>query len=304
MPKVGIQFENMIATIKTKFNKLKKWRNQIMKATKVLGLGLIAIPFLFGSCKKDTIAPQQSTDTQGSTMRVKMTDAPGDYAALNVNIVSVQAFSEKSGWIVLNNQAKTISVLDLTNGISTDLATNTKVEAGLYTKLKLVFGDKNQIKINAGASTDPIQTNISGTFDLQWMGTKEVEVEINEEVTADAQTEVLLDFDVAASIKEQLGTYVIDPVIREVEDMQTGIEGTIEAGAKAAVIITGPVGEVSTYADVTGKFKIYDLEPGKYAVKILTTAEQRANGLPQEFTISNVLVSEGQIKSMGVISLN
>lgn len=275
-----------------------------MKATKILGLGLIAIPFLFISCKKDTIAPQQSSDAQGSTMRVKMTDAPGDYAALNVDIVSVQAFSENSGWITLNNQAQTVSVLDLTNGVSTDLSFNTNVSTGVYTKLKLIFGDKNQIKINAGATTDPAQIAVSGLFDLQWMGTKEVEIAINEEVNAQTQAEVLLDFDVAASIKQQLGTYIIEPMIREVDDMQTGISGAIESGAKAAVLVSGPMGQVSTFADASGKFIIHDLDPGKYTIKILPTAEERANGLPQEFTLSNVLVTEGQIKSMGVITLN
>lgn len=273
-----------------------------MKTKNILACVIMISSMLFVSCKKeDTINPAQPASSGTSSLRVKMTDSPGDYAALDVSIVSVQAYLENSGWVTLNNNVKHVSVLNLNNGLTTDLSYNTNIKAGSYSKVKLVFGEENTITINAtgGGGTG----NVSGTFQLTWLGPKEVEIPISAEVGSSGSAEVILDFDVASSIKEQLGEYIITPIIKEIEDMKTGIQGKVEAGAHAAVVVSNGLFQSSTYADAYGSFILYSLEPGTYTAKVFPTAEAIAAGAPREFTMENIVVTEGKITQVGSVSM-
>ena len=285
---------------------LLTFKNQkIMETKNMLTFGAIVATMLFvSSCKKETmVAGQESTATAtsqpaGNTMRVKMTDGPGNYQALNVNIVAVEVYKQDSGWISLNNSAQTVSVLDLTNGTSTQLGYSSNISAGVYTKLRLKFGAQNTLTLNAQSAT---LLGVSAMVDLQWDAAKEVEIAINEEVNAHVGAEILIDFEVANSIKENLGTYVIHPVIRNIEDEETGVRGQIEASAHAALIVTSPEGELSSYTDASGNFMLQGLRPGEYTIKVMSTAEQIKNGMPSERTISGVVVVEGKITQAGII---
>ncbi|MDP2386283.1 MAG: DUF4382 domain-containing protein [Bacteroidota bacterium] len=268
-----------------------------MKTKNILAFMIIITSMLFVSCKKEAINPTQPTSSGASSLRVKMTDSPGEYASLDVSIVSVQAYLENAGWVTLNNNVHHVSVLKLSNGITTDLSYNTNVAAGLYTKLKLIFGNENTITVNAAAGGG----NASGTFQLTWLGPKEVEIPIYAEVKSTGNTEVVLDFDAVSSIREQLGEYIITPVIKEIKDMKTGVRGAITAGAHAAVVLNDIRVQSTTYADAKGDFILYSLKPGTYTMKIFPTAEAIINGAPSEFVIENVVVTDGKITQMGTI---
>ena len=62
-----------------------------MKTKNILAFMILLASMLFVSCKKETINPAQPASSGASSLRVKMTDSPGEYAALDLTIVSVQA---------------------------------------------------------------------------------------------------------------------------------------------------------------------------------------------------------------------
>jgi hypothetical protein len=279
-----------------------------MKTNKIIAAGVIAMTLLFASCNKDdnNVNPAQpgGSGPGTSSMRVKMTDSPGEYGALNMSVVSVQAYLQDSGWITLNNDVHQMNVVSLTNGTTTELSYNTNVTAGTYTKLKLVFAEESSVTINAYASGG--MGSGSGTFTMQWAtpGPHEVEIPINKQINVGTKGEVLLDFNVVNSISYVANQFIINPVVKEINDAKTGVRGSIQSGAHTAVVLNNGLFHSSTFADANGNFIFYGVNPGTYTMTIYPTVYQIANGAPQQKTIENVVVTNGQIKQMGSIVLN
>jgi len=229
----------------------------------------------------------QATNEAGS-FKVRMTDAPGDYAALNLSITSVDVFLENKGWVNLSSQAQNVNVLSLTNGAEIMLANQTNVEAGVYTRLKITFGVQGTIQLNGGG----------GTANIVWAGNvHEVEIAIHEVVNAETGANVLVDFNVAESVVESGMQYIIEPTVTLVDDVATGIQGEVTGAATAAVILTNGENTFSTYISATGNFIIRGIEPGTYTLSILKP------GLQQAHNINNVIITQGQMQQMGQIQL-
>jgi hypothetical protein len=273
-------------------------------------LALVAMFFL-AACKKDESPSPTSNNNPGgepeaNSFNVKMTDAPGDFEALDVTIVGVEAYMNGKGWVSLDNSAKAINVLSLTNGTEASIASNSNAEAGLYTKLKVKFDADAKLKLNANALIDFNGTILSDNkVQLAWMNSSanEVEIEINEEVSASSGAEVLLDFDVAASVKEGADKYILDPTIRVIKDTETGIKGEVKGTANAAVTLTDGNNTYSTFIDAQGKFMLRGVESGMYDLIIDAATDPQEKVIPQEKKINGVLIAEGEVKQMGQITL-
>lgn len=257
----------------------------------------------FTSCKKDDLNPAPG-NSNGTTMKVRMTDAPADYASLNVEITQVEVYLEDSGWITLNNQAQMISVLDLNNGIYAELTADVPVSAGLYTDVRITFGNNHTLAFNSGADVSGLNLNAQGMLDLQLGSAQQVVVHIDQNVSAGAQIVVSLDFNAAQSIVTAANTYVLQPVIHEVDETEGEISGQIQAGADAAIIVTNGIFTASTYANASGQFMASGIPNGTYIVTILPTPEEVIAGMPQQYTINQVVVANGQLTSLGNIQLN
>lgn len=266
---------------------------------KVLPISM-ALGLIFTACEKDENSNSVSSSTQASSFKVKMTDAPGDYAALNVEITGVEVYRENEGWISLSNEAQYINVIDLTNGAETTLAFQGNVEAGTYTKLKLSFGDQNTLQVNSDVSLAGLTLQAMSTTTLDWNGPKEVEIVIEEQVDAFSEGEVLLDFQVAQSIKEGTQSFVIDPMITVIEDANTGVQGEVEGSADAVVLLSNGEDTLSTYLNAEGQFLLRGVESGMYDLIIQTAKDSLINSLNRT-KIEQVVVSEGQISQVGTI---
>lgn len=246
---------------------------------------------MFSSCNKD--------ENPGNSFKVRMTDAPGDYAGLTVQITGIDIYHETQGWINLSSETQFVNVTDLTNGNEIELANNTNVQAGLYTKVKITFGGQNSLNLTGdfnGAGSDL-------SVDLVWNGSQEVVIDINQQVTADAGANILLDFHVAESIIEQVNTFLIHPVISVIHDEATGVRGQVQGTVMAAIIITNGQSTYSSYIDASGNFLIRGLQPGTYDVTILPSQFNEVGQSPQETQINNVVITEGEINNMGSIQL-
>ncbi len=271
-----------------------------MKLLKLSMIALSALMFTTSSCNKEDEMENEARNP-GNSMQVKMTDAPGDYAALDVEILKVEAYLQDSGWITLNNSAQMVSVLDLTNGAETSIAFNSNVSAGLYTQVKLTFGSSNTLTLLADGSLGG--TNGSVDIELGWTGSQEVIIDINEEVSSESGAVVLLDFNVAQSIIETGQDYILTPIITEVKNASTGVQGEVEGAANAAVILTDGNNTVSTYIDANGRFLLRGVPSGVYDLLILPSSEDIDNGMPSQHQIEGVVVASGEFTQMGSISL-
>lgn len=267
------------------------------------------IGLFFAACKKENVATNNPSSTsQAGTFKVRMTDAPGDYEGLYVEIDKVEAYLEGSGWVLLNNQAQMVSVLDLTNGAETNIAYQSNVEAGAYSKLRLTFGENNSIKLNSSSELGlqlPAGVSSTATLDLDagaMLGAERtVEIEIDETVSAEAGANVLLDFNVAQSVIESPEGWMLDPIITSIKDELTGVKGKIEGAVQASITIQTLDGEFNTYTDASGSFMIRGLEPGTYSV--LINAEVEGKSTNNIRTVNGVTVVEGRIENMGTIQM-
>lgn len=272
-----------------------------MKTFKAVSIATIIGAVIFTGCRKDEIANPAAPATQ-STMKVRMTDAPGDFASLNVQLVRVEAYALDSGWITLNNQSQMVNVLSLTNGISTNLTADVAVDAGIYTQIRLTFGGQNTLGLHAGASVGSSNVNVNTTISLALDSMYQLVIPVNEHVEVGEHADILLDFNAAASVQPTLTGYALAPVITEVPDNSGGISGEIAGGAYAAIVLDSGLA-LSTYADASGFFSTRGVAAGTYTVTIYPTPQAVAAGVQGPFIIRNVVVAEGQITSVGRVVL-
>lgn len=250
---------------------------------------------MFQSCKKDNVEPIQPADNTKGAMSVKMTDAPGDFEALDVEIIKVEAYLQNQGWVTLNSESHMVSVLDLTNGVSTSLASSTNVSAGLYSKIRLTFGNQNTLWLGIGLGGNQIALNFASNTEQQ------VEIQVDEQVEAGATTEILLDFNAAQSIIEAGNTYLLQPVISEIEDPSTGAYGQVQGAARASVTLSDGERTFSTYIAANGSFKLQGMADGTYDIVISGVREGESQ--LREATIENVVIVQGQFTNAGSIQL-
>ncbi len=260
---------------------------------KYIALGLVAISgIFFQSCKKENNVPSGPA----GAMEVRMTDAPGNFASLDVQITKVEAYLQNSGWVTLNSQTQTVAVLDLTNGAETSIASNSSLSAGMYTKLRLTFGNTNSLQLSGSGGGSSLDLSFGTNTSHQ------VEIEINEQVNASETTSVLIDFNAAQSIYDLAGSYFINPIIEEIEDESTGVQGTVQGAATASVTLSNGNHSYSTFINAQGQFLIRGAEDGTYQIQVSAIAS--SNMQSQTGSLSNVVVADGQITQVGNIALN
>lgn len=270
----------------------------------ILGAAVLGITAV--ACNKETTSPNTpNNQADAGTFEVRMTDAPGDYEALQVEIVKVEAYAENKGWVALNNQAQSVSVLELTNGAETQLALKSDIDAGVYSRLKLTFGSNNSLMASADAN---IQVSSGGdtigasvAYELAFQGNKEVIIEIDEQISSETGAVVLLDFNVMQSIKEEADELVIQPVITEIEDAQTGVRGKIEGSANAAILLTNGSDSLSTFTNANGEFLLRSMDEGMYDLIVIPETDQDPSN--DEVIIEGVFISQGEITNAGTIEL-
>ncbi|MFN3916614.1 MAG: DUF4382 domain-containing protein [Flavobacteriales bacterium] len=258
-----------------------------MKTIRLTSILMGALLLAF-SCKK--------AEDVGS-LTIKMTDSPGDYTALNLQITGIDIYSENSGWITVSNETWLFNVLSLTNGKEISLAAASNIKAGKYTKLKLKFGAENKLSFNTHTTVGGISTSNSSTVYLLWHTPREVVIEINSDVSVNKNTEILLDFHVAQSIQNISNQYFIAPVITVIYDVNTGIRGETEAEIQAFVEVKNNTQTYNTYTDVNGRFLVRGLKEGHYTVTIIPESGLSKNAK----TYTDVIVSKGEIHALGTV---
>ncbi len=251
-----------------------------------------------------------NTGTGGNgtgTMTVSLTDAPADYEEVNITIDSVlvkqaeqdadttgegdDSDSEEDGWVTVMDESITVNLLELQNGNQLTLG-ETVVETGLYEQIRFVLGTDNEVVIDG-------ESHSLNTPSGQQSGLK---LNINADVEDGENYDLLVDFDAGQSIVVTgNGMYILKPVIRIIEDENTGsITGTIEpTGFQSYVTAVEGDDTLSSYSDeVDGTFTIMGVDGGTYEVTIQPSDDQYADS-----TITGVEVIEDEETDLGTIQL-
>ncbi|MDI1234689.1 MAG: DUF4382 domain-containing protein [bacterium] len=254
-------------------------------------LVLISI-LLFSACKKNETSSSgtSSSESQKSTFNMRMTDAPGDYDAVYVEIIGAEVNSDVNGWVALNVKAGIYNLLDLTNGKDTLIA-NGQVAVGNVSQIRLILGDNNKVVVKG-------TTYLLTTPSAQQSGLK---LQVHAELLAGVDYNMLLDFDADKSIVATgNGKYMLKPVIRVVTKATTGsIQGLVlPLLAHPAVYAISGTDSFSTYTDtLTGTFYIGGLSAGSYKVLVMPKAPYT------DTAILGVGVTIGAITNVGLITV-
>lgn len=241
----------------------------------VLMLGLS-----FASCTKNT-------STTSSTLNVKMTDAPGPYGAVNVDVQGVEVTGTNNNTVILNVNKGIYNLLDLANGKDTLLGTGSLNE-GSVEQIRLILGSNNTVMVN----------NVSYPLSTPSAEQSGLKLQVHQTLVGGVTYSILLDFDATKSIVETgNGTYKLKPVIRTIDTAISGsIKGMISpVGLTATVTATSGTASYSSVVNTSGNFQISGVPAGTYSVVITPVSPK----LP--VTLANVTVTTGVSTSMGTI---
>ena len=251
-----------------------------MKKISLILFTIITVGFM--SCSK-------SDQTAMTKFEIRLTDSPGDYQEVNIDIQDVQVNSQtgETGWQSVNIKKGIYNLLNFTNGLDTLLGT-ALLPVGHLSQIRLVLGTNNTLKIND-------QIISLTTPSAQQSGLKLL---VNADLQAGITYKLLLDFDVAKSIVSTgSNTFKLKPVIRVISQALTGaIKGLVTPAISTPAVyaIMGSDTLATTYADsVSGKFLLQGLNAGTYLVSFAP----KSGYLP--LTKDNVSVAVGNVTDLG-----
>lgn len=257
------------------------------------GILLTTILFLMNGCDKiDDLRNHGSGQSSGkATYNVRMTDAPGNFTEVNVDIVAVIVKTSKGGEITLNTKAGIYNLLDFQNGKDTLLA-SVGLDSCTVSQIRLQLGSRNTVVVDS--VTYPLTIPSGSTSGLK--------LQVHQKVSPGITYNVLLDFDANQSIvKTGNGKYLLKPVIRTIDSAVSGsIKGmVIPMGVSRTVTATDSSNNsFSTNIDpLTGTFLIRGLPAGTYTVVISPAAPYNQQ------TISGIQVDIGKVTLMTAINL-
>ncbi|NJY61331.1 DUF4382 domain-containing protein [Salinimicrobium sp. CDJ15-81-2] len=254
-----------------------------------LFLFLFALTTGFVSCSSDD--DSAGSDDGKARVAIKLTDAPGDYEQVLVEVEDVMIKttaegSDEEGWVSLEGvNTGVIDLLSLTGGV-TELLIDTELEASYLHQIRLVLGDNNTIVVNNDGEDHEYALK---TPSAEQSGLK---VMVGQELEAGEDYTFILDFDVDKSVVATgAGTYSLKPVIRMAVEEETGsIVGSVHPTTEQ-VLIRAESGSMnaSAYTDANGDFQIHGLPAGTYRV----TATPAAGLGLQVAVVNNVAVTAG-----------
>lgn len=256
---------------------------RILSAT----LLLLLTSFVLVSCSKEK---------NKSRLSIYLTDAPGAYDAVNIDVVSVEIKSSSDqgddGWQQLPVNAGIYNLLEFANGMDTLLST-VELPAGKVSQLRLILGDNNTIVVSGSTLPLPLYTPSAQTSGLKF--------NIHADLVEGVEYKLWIDFDCARSVVVTGNIeYKLKPVIRTFTEATSGaIQGNVQpAAAQATVYAIAGTDSLSAIPDaVTGDFLIRGVPAGTWKV-----VADGNNGYVDK-SIDNVAVSLGQVTVVDPITL-
>ena len=140
-------------------------------------------------------------EASGNNLEVLLTDAPGDFDEVWVDIVSVEVDAGDAGWITLADQPQSFDLLTLQNDVTAALG-GASLAPGTYGQLRLIVdnafvvldGNAEDLKIASGMQTG-------------------IKINLDTEIVEGMKYSVVIDFDAQKSVKSTGQGWLMTPVI-------------------------------------------------------------------------------------------
>jgi hypothetical protein len=244
------------------------------------------------------VAARQAEELQTSdsnTFVVKLTDNPGNFAGLEIEIMGVSGYSPVLGWVGMIQDEDHVDVLKLTNGREVQLAHCPRYINDFFgfTKIKIRLGERNYLKVWQGSRSLSPSSRVHMFRETE----KEIVVNLDNQTNMSAHREVLLDFDVARSVKSLDGEYALMPRITEVVDKYTGISGCIGLGGRHVIFATDYRDTYSCFTNRAGQFMIRGMKKGIYSLLAYSGKNSIGQPIARVF-IENIRVNNGVISEL------
>lgn len=240
------------------------------------------------SCNKNDDSPNGT-----STINFHLTDGPGVYDAVYLDIKEVQVHTDApQGWVTLGLARQGVyNILQFSNGLDTLLCSAT-IPAGKISQMRMILNSNNSIVVNG--TSYPLNTPSAEESGIK--------LNLNTDFLPNGSYDVWLDFDAGKSVVVQgNGSYKLKPVIRAYSVETNGkIAGTVlPLSSKSIVYASNGVDTFTAIPDATGYFLFCGLPAGTYTVTIDADA---STGF-QDKVITNVNVSFGMVTNIGIQQL-
>ncbi|GAA4326900.1 DUF4382 domain-containing protein [Flaviaesturariibacter amylovorans] len=218
---------------------------------------------ILAACSKKDIPGTQSNN---ATLQVYLTDDPGDYDSVVVDVrdVRINYSSADTGWQSLDSVGiARYDLLRLANGRDTLLG-ETALRSGRIQQIRLLLGDNNYVVVDG-------QRHALETPSAQQSGLK---LNINQEINDGIAYKLLMDFDAGRSIhRTGNGRYMLKPVIRATLQSTGGslrglvLPDTLQTKVYAIQGVDTVAGTVTT----AGAWQIRGLSAGAYSIAFVPT---------------------------------
>ena len=230
------------------------------------------------------------------TFQLTLIDAPVDFDDFILVLKGISAHrdceDDLDGWYGLDIEPAEYHLLDLTNGVSA-LITDAELPAGTYNQIRLLLDEGNRVVIDGEEFDLFIPSGLASGFKIQHVF----------EIVEGQDYAATLDFDAARSVHlDGSGRYIMNPVVRVVEDASAGsISGmTFPAQALAMVWTVAGSDTVTTFADSsTGAFLLAALPTGTYNLTFTPTGDGPFVGA----NLIGVEVTAGNTTDIGTIMM-
>jgi hypothetical protein len=171
----------------------------------ILTLALL-LAFLFHACQPDDVSPQVGQSK--ARLAIRLTDDPGDYQQVNIDLQQVRAnMVDSSGieaWYDLATNAGIYDLLTLQNGLDT-LIVNDSLPPGQLQQLRLVLGNNNTVMVDSSLYEMKVPSGSSSGL----------KINVQQTLVQDSLSTLLLDFDAKQSVVARgNGGFNLKPVIR------------------------------------------------------------------------------------------
>jgi len=167
----------------------------------IMGISVIMSLIMIQGCQKDKF---------NSRIKVNMTDGPGIYEEVNIDIKQVEIHYNSdgprlAGWLNLKTNARIYNLIELQNGVTAVLADDARLPSGHVTQMRLILGGRNTV----------VTGGVEYNLDVPSSENTGLKINIDMELYPNSGKEILLDFDAEKSIVVNGdGTYSLQPVIQ------------------------------------------------------------------------------------------
>lgn len=242
------------------------------------------------SCSKDDNSGSASA-TGKAAVSFHLTDAPGAYDAVNVDIRQVVVITDQGEITLTPVKAGVYNLLEFSNGLDV-LLCQSDLPAGHISQIRLVLGSNNSVVVDG--QSYPLETPSAQQSGLKF--------NFHQELKANASYHVWIDFDAGKSIvKTGKGKYNLKPAVRAYTELTNGKIKGIVLPLLAQPIVYAIKGSdtLSAIPSADGRFVFSGLTEGSYSLWYNAAA---GTGF-QASVKTNLNVSFGTVTDAGIVTL-